>query len=127
MKGKGAGCRRFGVGVRPRHRLLFSSIGAVFFASLMSFQTPSCSQTIVVGSKKFTESYILGEIARKALSDAGFAVEHKQGMGNTSIVWQALKTGQISAYPEYTGTISKEILKSEAVLSADQLRSALSK
>src|SRR5262249_19273736 len=68
---------------------------------------------------------ILGEIAKKAISDAGFSVEHKQGMGNTSIVWQALKTGQISAYPEYTGTISKEILKSEAPLTADQIRSAL--
>jgi len=66
---------------------------------------------VIVGSKRFTESYVLGEIAKKALLDAGLKVEHKQGMGATAIVWGALKTGGITLYPEYTGTISEEILK----------------
>ena len=57
---------------------------------------------VIVGSKKFTESYVLGEIARRALSDAGIAAEHRQGMGGTIILWQALRGGQIDAYPEYT-------------------------
>jgi osmoprotectant transport system permease protein len=68
-------------------------------------------QTIVVGSKRFTESCVLGEIAKKVLTDAGFKVELRQGIGATGIVWTALKDGSISVYPEYTGTISEEILK----------------
>jgi osmoprotectant transport system permease protein len=71
----------------------------------------SWSQTIVVGSKRFTESYILGEIAKKVLTDAGFSVEHRQGIGATGIVWSALTGGGITFYPEYTGTVSEEILK----------------
>jgi osmoprotectant transport system permease protein len=65
----------------------------------------------VVGSKRFTESYVLGEILNLTLRDAGVQAVHRQGLGNTAIVVQALKTGQIDIYPEYTGTILREILK----------------
>ena len=65
----------------------------------------------VVGSKRFTESYILGEILNLTLRDAGVQAVHRQGLGNTAIVTQALTTGQIDIYPEYTGTILREILK----------------
>ncbi len=78
---------------------------------LLILAVVSPSQTIAVGSKKFTESYVLGEIAKKTLEDAGFTVEHKQGIGATGIVWSALTKGDVSVYPEYTGTISEEILK----------------
>ncbi len=78
---------------------------------LILLSLPLRAQTVTVGSKKFTESYVLGEIARKVLTDAGFKVEHKQGIGATGIVWTALTKGDIGAYPEYTGTISEEILK----------------
>ena len=72
----------------------------------------ACADSVIVGSKKFTESYVLGEIAKKLIKDAGVEVEHKQGMGGTIILWQALRTGAITMYPEYTGTIGEEILKS---------------
>ncbi|NQW69421.1 MAG: amino acid ABC transporter permease, partial [Betaproteobacteria bacterium] len=62
-------------------------------------------KNIVVGSKRFTESYILGEILNLTLRDAGVQAVHRQGLGNTAIVTQALTTGQIDIYPEYTGTI----------------------
>jgi osmoprotectant transport system permease protein len=75
----------------------------------------SPAQTLYVGSKKFTESYVLGEIAKKVLTDAGFTVEHRQGIGATGIVWSALKGGDITFYPEYTGTISEEILKEPGI------------
>jgi osmoprotectant transport system permease protein len=65
----------------------------------------------VVGSKRFTESYVLGEIINITLRDAGLQAVHRQGLGNTVIVTQALTTGQIDVYPEYTGTILREILK----------------
>jgi osmoprotectant transport system permease protein len=74
------------------------------------FAQPAEKNT-VVGSKRFTESYVLGEILNQTLRDAGVPAVHRQGLGNTAIVVQALKTGQIDVYPEYTGTILREILK----------------
>ncbi len=65
----------------------------------------------VVGSKRFTESYVLGELVNQTLRDAGVQAVHRQGLGNTTIVVQALTTGQIDIYPEYTGTILREILR----------------
>ena len=59
---------------------------------LLIYTTPSANaQTIGVGSKRFTESFVLGEIAKRLLEDAGYHVEFKQGMGGTIIVWEALK------------------------------------
>ena len=82
---------------------------------------------IAVGSKKFTESYVLGEIAKKQLGSAGFNVTHRQGLGGTIIVWQALLHGDIAAYPEYTGTISEEILKNKDLTTPEALRTELQK
>lgn len=84
------------------------------------------AQKIVVGSKKFPESYVLAEIAKKQLSLAGFKdLEHKLGIGATGIVWGQLKNGEISAYPEYTATVSEEILKLKGTVTDDQIREAL--
>src|ERR1700678_566759 len=83
------------------------------------------AQRIVVGSKRFTESYVLGEIAKTALQNAGFTVEHRQGMGGTIILWQALRGGEIALYPEYTGTITEEILKTKQPLNPDGIRGLL--
>src|SRR5260221_7954453 len=83
------------------------------------------AQRIVVGSKKFTESYVLGEIAKTTLQNAGFAAEVRQGMGGTIILWQALQGGKITLYPEYTGTIDEEILKTKQPLSTDQMGALL--
>jgi osmoprotectant transport system substrate-binding protein/osmoprotectant transport system permease protein len=88
---------------------------------------PASASPVIIGSKKFTESYVLGEIARRALNDAGVATEHRQGMGGTIILWQALQGGQIDAYPEYTGTIAQEILKNGQQLSFHEIRDALGK
>jgi osmoprotectant transport system permease protein len=67
---------------------------------------------IRIGSKRFTESYILGEVVAQAARNAGAAALHQPGLGNTAILVQALAQGSIDAYPEYTGTIAREILKS---------------
>src|SRR6516164_3424559 len=95
--------------------------------AFLIFSASVLAQPIVIGSKKFTESYVLGEIARRALSEAGIAAEHRQGMGGTIILWQALRGGQIDAYPEYTGTIAQEILKSGRQLSLEEIRDSLGK
>lgn len=73
-----------------------------------------------VGSKRFTESYILGEVLAQT---AG--AEHKAGLGNTAILLEALKSGAIDVYPEYTGTIAREILKTEDPLDLPALNRRL--
>ena len=74
---------------------------------LFAFMFPAKAETLKVGSKRFTESYILGEVIIRAAGDA----THRPGLGNTGILYAALKSGSIDLYPEYTGTIAKEILK----------------
>src|SRR6202047_1713721 len=97
---------------------------AILFA-IFAFCSVAQPKQIVVGSKRFTESYVLGEIAKIALQKAGFTVEHKQGMGGTIILWQALRGGDVQLYPEYTGTITEEILKTKQPLSTDELGALL--
>jgi osmoprotectant transport system permease protein len=82
---------------------------------------------IVLGSKEFTESVVLTELAKKNLEEAGFNVEHRQGMGGTIILWEALRQGSIAAYPDYTGTIQEEILKCPGTASIGELRELLAK
>src|SRR5262249_28281873 len=75
---------------------------------------------------RFTESYILGELLKQSAQAAGeTSAVHQQGLGNTAIVLNALTTGAIDVYPEYTGTIAKEILKLDAVPSLAELNAKL--
>jgi osmoprotectant transport system permease protein len=89
--------------------------------------SPSLAEPILVGSKKFTESYVLAEIAKRALENAGVSPEHRQGMGGTIILWQALRSGQIGLYPEYTGTIGEEILKTPPATTSAEMGEQLAK
>ncbi len=73
---------------------------------------------IQVGSKQFTESVILAEIAVQTLRAAGVDAEHRRELGGTRVLWEALRVRQIDVYPEYTGTISEELLRGEADLAA---------
>ena len=61
-------------------------------------------QTITVGSKNFTEQFVLGEIYSQALEAAGFTVKKQLNLGSELIAHKALQNGTIDAYPEYTGT-----------------------
>src|SRR5215212_1237217 len=66
--------------------------------------------TITVGSKNFTEQYILGELYAQALEANGFNVEKKLDLGSEQIADKALQNGQIDLYPEYTGTSLVDVL-----------------
>jgi osmoprotectant transport system permease protein len=69
---------------------------------------------IVVGSKAFPESWILGELLAERARHAGAdPVSHRSNLGGTEIVIQALESGAIDAYPEYTGTIVEVLLKDD--------------
>src|SRR5436309_2747308 len=79
-----------------------------------------------VGSKSFTESYVVAEIVARVAEQAGEApVERRFGLGGTGITYGALASGEIDVYLEYTGTISRAILKDTAVTTVDALRSRL--
>ncbi len=71
--------------------------------------------SVVIGSKTFTEGYILAEIAAQIIEDAGeVSVTRRFGLGGTGITFQAMESGDIDLYPEYTGTLSEVILKSRS-------------
>jgi osmoprotectant transport system permease protein len=82
----------------------------------------SAEPDFVVGSKKFTESVILGEIARQLVESDGHRTEHRSELGGTRILWSALVRGEIDAYPEYTGTIREEIFAGRDVSERDLAR-----
>lgn len=89
-------------------------IGVLVFV-LVLISTTACAggvtATIRVGSKDFTEQFILGEMYALVLENAGFKVERKLNLGGTPVAQQALESNQIDLYPEYTGTGLLTVLK----------------
>ncbi|EGV30635.1 ABC-type glycine betaine transport, periplasmic subunit [Thiorhodococcus drewsii AZ1] len=65
---------------------------------------------IRIGSKKFTEGIILGEVLRGLVAETGLPVHHRRALGGTRIVFNALESGEIDAYVDYTGTLLHEVL-----------------
>jgi len=93
---------------------------------LMAIALPATGAALNVGSKRFTESYILAEIIRQTAQATGeAAVSHRQGLGNTAILLNALQAGNIDVYPEYTGTIAREILHLDQVPPLPELNARL--
>jgi osmoprotectant transport system permease protein len=87
---------------------------AALLCPLRASAQGDAAKAVQVGSKRFTESYILGELARQALQQAGVPAVHRPGLGNTAILAQALAAGAVDVYPEYTGTITRELLQRPA-------------
>ncbi|MGH3110413.1 MAG: glycine betaine ABC transporter substrate-binding protein [Gaiellaceae bacterium] len=61
------------------------------------------STPIIVGAKNFPEQYVLGQLYRQALIAAGYRVQYKENIGSTELIDAALRNGQVTIYPEYTG------------------------
>lgn len=98
--------------------------GVVMVAMCCAAWQVVAAEPLRIGSKRFTESYVLGEIMLRAASAVGPA-EHRQGMGNTGILVSALRAGAIDVYPEYSGTIAREILKLEGQPTISEMNMAL--
>jgi osmoprotectant transport system permease protein len=96
----------------------------LFACALLAAGAQAADAPVTVGSKRFTESYILGEIVAQTAAPHAKA-EHRQGLGNTAVVLEALKAGAIDIYPEYTGTIDAEILKNPKPTDLAAMRRAL--
>ena len=80
---------------------------AVLLWTALFSSGPCRAEELAIGSKRFTESYILGEIVAQTAAATGVAVTHRRGMGNTAILFEAIKAGGIDIYPDYTGTIAR--------------------
>jgi osmoprotectant transport system substrate-binding protein len=74
----------------------------------------AAAQTLKVGSKNFTEQFIVAELYAAALEAAGFKVERKINLGATLVAHEAIRTGAIDIYPEYTGTGLNAVMKAQA-------------
>ncbi len=71
--------------------------------------SPEAAPTITIGTKNFTEQFILGELYAQALEAEGFDIELKSDIGSSEIVDRALTAGSLDMYPEYTGVLLSEI------------------
>lgn len=80
--------------------------------------------TLTVGSKAFTENVVLGWVATYALEETGISTRHREQLGGSRFLWDALVRGDIDVYPEYTGTLIEEIL-GDAELSGSPLPEVL--
>jgi len=67
--------------------------------------SPTTQPTIVIGTKNFTEQYVLGQLYKQALEAKGFDVSYKESIGSTELIQASLTSGKINFYPEYTGVI----------------------
>jgi glycine betaine/choline ABC-type transport system substrate-binding protein len=70
---------------------------------------------VVVGSKNFTEQVVLGEVIAALLESRGFATDRRLNLGGTMLCHEAVRSGQLDVYVEYTGTALTEILKLPAM------------
>ncbi len=82
-------------------------------------------EEIKIGSKAFTESVILGEMVAHICRNAAIPTVQRRELGGTRVLWDALLKGDIDVYPEYTGTISEEILAGKGVHGEEAIRKAL--
>ncbi|MES2186754.1 MAG: glycine betaine ABC transporter substrate-binding protein [Pseudomonadota bacterium] len=102
-------------------RLFFLLVALCLWAS-----QARADDTLRVGSKRFTESYILAEVlAQAAAPQLQKPPAVLQGLGNTAIVYEALRAGNVDLYPEYTGTVVQEILKRSGPLPLAAIDAAL--
>jgi osmoprotectant transport system permease protein len=111
-----------------KHWLIAGGV-AVFVGVLLAamvWRAVRQAYQVKVGSKAFTESVVLGEVVADLIRSTGQEPDHEREMGGTQILWKALLRGSIDVYPEYTGTISEELLPGLGK-DEDVLRSALDK
>src|SRR6478672_5705583 len=91
-----------------------TSSGSSGNSNVITSNSANKSKTVTIGSKNFTEEFILGQIYAQALKAAGYTVKTQLNLGSEQIALRALKSGQVDAYPEYTGTALTSFFKMKA-------------
>src|SRR2546422_7562836 len=106
-------------------RVVTVILGAALVALTASAAAPA-APAVSVGSKSFTENYIVAELIAQVIDGVGEArAVRRLGLGGTGIAYGALASGDIDIYPEYTGTIAQAILKEPTLASVQTMRERL--
>ncbi|MCH7990671.1 MAG: ABC transporter permease subunit [Planctomycetes bacterium] len=80
---------------------------------------------VTVASKSFTESVLLGEIVKHLAESTGTKTLHRKQLGGTPVVWNALLSGDVDVYVDYTGTLIEELLSDQTIRGENHLRDVL--
>lgn len=97
-----------------------SSASSSSSGSSTSSSSSGSGKSITIGTKNFTEEYILGELYAQVLAAKGYKVSLKENIGSTEITDKALTSGQIDAYPEYTGESVSTVAKINTIATSAQ-------
>jgi osmoprotectant transport system substrate-binding protein len=84
--------------------LFVASVGSSANARVAAPASPAAT-TISLGTKDFTEEFVLGQLYKQALEHKGITVDYHENIGSTEVIQTALRSGKINAYPEYVGEI----------------------
>jgi osmoprotectant transport system substrate-binding protein len=87
--------------------------------ALLASTLAQAAETIKVGSKNFTEQFIVAELYAAAIENAGYTVQRRINLGATLVAHEAVRTGAIDIYPEYTGTGILAVMKATGKQSTD--------
>ncbi|HIF07400.1 MAG TPA: ABC transporter permease subunit [Gemmatimonadetes bacterium] len=111
-------------GIKKPTRARSTILAVLGFSTALSFSPVAAwaqGTPIIVASKPFGESFLLAEMFAQLLESRGMSVERRFGLGATEIAFQALRTGAIDVYPEYTGTGLVAVLDQDPGGSADDV------
>ena len=89
-------------------------IGLVAAAGGGAGTTRQSAVTVTIGTKNFTEEFILGQLYKQALEAKGYTVNYKENIGSSELVDTSITSGQINFYPEYTGVIVLDLAKEKS-------------
>src|SRR5919204_390471 len=97
-----------------RRRIGYVVQGGGLFPHLTGEGNVTLVAVVQVGSKVFTESVIVAELATQVARAAGVEAVHRRELGGSRVLWDALLAGEIDVYPEYTGTLTEELVPGDA-------------
>jgi osmoprotectant transport system substrate-binding protein len=89
-------------------------------SSSSSDQPGKGKPAVTLGTKDFTEEFVLGELYKQALEAKGYTVNLKKNIGSTEIIDKALTSGQIDGYPEYLGVSVAVVARKDIIPKSDQ-------
>jgi len=93
-------------------------IGLVAAGGGAAGTTRPSAVTVTIGTKNFTEEFILGQLYKQALEAKGFSVVYKESIGSSELIDTAITSGKINFYPEYTGVIVLDLAKHKSPATA---------
>jgi osmoprotectant transport system substrate-binding protein len=86
-------------------------VAAIALGLVLSATAGAATPTVTIGTKNFTEQYVLGQLYKQALEAKGYKVVYKENIGSSELIDTAFKSGKINFYPEYTGVLVANIAK----------------